>query len=209
VRRIDAPESCIALACLAAVLALAGCPGPAPVPAPPPAPGPAPPPPGPSPPAPPPIDPAPESRLKADLFAEANRMRAAKGRRPFAYDRRLEASAQAHAARLARGLDRGHERLRERLQEAGFPVSSSCRVSRRSMAANYTEGILDQPFEVVPGSLAGLVGGGPGEGHYEDFFDPKITRVGIGVGMGGVGYTKNHIVLDYGIICDEDAREGR
>jgi hypothetical protein len=131
-------------------------------------------------------------------------MRAAKGLNPFAYDQRLESSAQTHAADLAAGRAAPHENLLGRLQASGFPVSNACAISRRSMAANYTEGIVNQPDAVSPDSLQVLVDSGPGEAHYDDFYDPKITRVGVGVGAGGTGYLKNHLVLDYGIVCDEN-----
>jgi hypothetical protein len=69
------------------------------------------------------------------------------------------------------------------------------------MDANYTEGIVDQPDDVGDISLEALTHFGPGEGHYDDFYDPKINCIGIGIGLDGIGYMKNHLVLDYGVLC--------
>lgn len=143
----------------------------------------------------------PDTQLKKNIFVEANRMREEKGCKSFSYDDRLEKAAQVHATRLAEGKDRGHERLKERLGEAGFPVSLDCKISRRSMPVNYTEGITSQSDEVTPESLKILTSSGPGEAHYDDFYDPKITKIGIGVGLKGLGRMGNHMVIDYGIVC--------
>jgi uncharacterized protein YkwD len=105
-RRIDALESCIVIACLAAVLAPAGCPGPAPVPVPPPAPGPAPPPPGPSPPPPSPIDP--RAAVEAELLRLHNAERDKKGLTPLVIDPRLGAAARKHSDHMAKVDRLGH-----------------------------------------------------------------------------------------------------
>jgi uncharacterized protein YkwD len=98
-RRIDILESALVLACLIAIFALAGCPGPQPMPVPPPAPGPAPPQPGPAPPAPPPIDP--RAEVEQELLKYHNAERSRRGLPPLAIDPLLGAAARAHADHMA------------------------------------------------------------------------------------------------------------
>lgn len=139
--------------------------------------------------------------LTESILVEANVMRAKKDCRPFLRDERLEKAAQEHANDLAAGRARPHDGMEERIRRAGFPVSyDSCKISRKGMGANYTEGIVNGSDEVSPKYLEYLTSSGPGEGHYDDFYDPKITRVGIGVASG-------HLVLDYGIDCEADLWE--
>ena len=135
------------------------------------------------------------------IFDKSNEMRVAKGLPAFLYDDRLEKCAQGHADDLAAGRARPHDHLMERFNSCGFPISSKCQITRRSMQANYTEGIVDQPDSPSEKSPEYLTGSGPGEGHYDDFYDPKITHIGIGIGLGA---RMNYVVLDYGIICDGD-----
>jgi hypothetical protein len=137
--------------------------------------------------------------LKERLYKKCNEMRQEKGRKPFQYDDRLEKAAQAMADNLTRGAA-PHARLRQRIEESGFPLQNDCLISRRSMMANYTEGILDAPkgMDIDEKSPEYLVGGGPGEGHYDDFFDPLINYIGIGV---AVGRRMSYFVIDYGRLC--------
>jgi uncharacterized protein YkwD len=140
----------------------------------------------------------PDTELKKQLLDKSNQMRDAKSVPKFTYDSRLEKSAQKHADDLVSGHARPHDQLEWRIHTfAGFP-DEPCHVSRRSMPANYTEGIENQSWPIDEKSVEGLVAAGPGEGHYEDFFDAKITHIGIGVGAG----RSNHMVIDYGVICD-------
>jgi hypothetical protein len=153
--------------------------------------------PTPTPPAPTP-PPAIAAGAPAELLLAANAMRSARGLPAFAWDGRLAASARGHALDLAAGRARPHDGLAGRIAASGFPVSSACRVSRPTMPVNYTEGIEWGSQPASAASLAALVAAGPGEGHYDDFYDPKIALVGIGVASGG-GAT--YTVLDYGIDC--------
>lgn len=174
---------------LVLLLAVAGCrprPGPDPSPPdPPPAPGPAP------------------ADLREAIFARANVLRQAKGVRPFILDDRLAASAQSHADDLVTKNVQPHEGMVRRLKAAGWPFGT-CTITRRSMQANYTEGVTGQSDAVTAASVEILLAPGPRDAHYQDFYDPKITRVGVGVGQGGRGPFPNHVVLDYGIDCDKD-----
>jgi hypothetical protein len=130
-------------------------------------------------------------------------MRAAKNLPPFTYDARLEKAAQTHADELGKGTASPHARLEWRIHTLGGFPNESCHMSRRGMDANYSEGIENQPDVMkIEEGLPALVSAGPGEGHYDDFYDPKVTHVGIGVVQGGTGYYSTHIVLDYGIICN-------
>jgi hypothetical protein len=135
------------------------------------------------------------------IFERANQMRQKKGLPPFRRDPRLDRAAQAHADDLAAGRAHAHDQLEYRVHTLGGFPDEPCHVSRASMAANYTEGIVDQPDDVGPMSLDVLTHFGPGEGHYDDFYDPKINCVGVGIGLDGHGYMKNHLVLDYGVLC--------
>ena len=135
------------------------------------------------------------------IFDKSNEMRVAKGLPAFLYDDRLEKSAQTHADALAAGHARPHDNLMGRIKDSGFPLSDKCRISRREMQANYTEGIVDQPDAPSEKSPEYLTSSGPGEGHYDDFYDKKITHIGIGIGLGN---RMNHVVWDYGLICDGD-----
>lgn len=129
------------------------------------------------------------------IFERANEMREAKGCRPFIRDARLDKAAQKHADDMSAGRARPHDELRWRIYEyAGFP-EEPCHISRKAMMANYTEGIVGAGDSVGPDTLKILTHFGPGEGHYDDFYDPKIQYVGIGVS------DKNHLVLDYGVLC--------
>lgn len=142
----------------------------------------------------------PGDALKQSVFDQANKLRQAKGVPLFVYDARLEQAAQKHAAALAAGTARPHDGWPERLYQAGFPKDDNCFISR--MRCNVTEGIVQTPTGLDNTALAVLVSSGPGEGHYDDFYDAKINRVGIGTGEGSVGYLHNHLVLDYGRLCD-------
>ncbi len=166
----------------------------------------------------------PDSELTGRLLAYANEMRKAKGVPPFTYDARLEKAAQTHADDLAAGRARPHDRLEWRIRTLGGWPDGPCHMSRRGMPANYSEGIVNQGWAIDEKSLDYLVGAGPGEGHYDDFFDPHVTHVGIGVGGSAAraasphqsrsaanwpaGYATdalasgNHLVLDYGVVCD-------
>lgn len=139
--------------------------------------------------------------VKQRLFNKINQMRQQKGRNPFQYDNRLEKAAQDMANMLTRGSS-PHARLRQRIEESGFPISNDkCLITRESMQANYTEGILNtQDPELDEKAPPELVAGGPGEAHYEDFYDPLITYVGIGT---AIGRTWKYMVLDYGRICPD------
>lgn len=141
-----------------------------------------------------------DSTIKT-IFDSSNKMRVAKGLAAFIWDDRLASSAQGHATDLANGRARPHDNLMGRIKDSGFPISDKCRISRRAMQANYSEGIVEQPDEPGEKSPEYLTSSGPGEGHYMDFYDKKITHVGIGVGLGS---RMNHVVLDYGLICDGD-----
>jgi uncharacterized protein YkwD len=142
--------------------------------------------------------------IKVRLLKKCNEMRAAKNLSPFKYDARLAEAAQTHADDLAAGRARPHDRLMERIKNSGFPVSmSDCLISRRAMQANFSEGILDAPpsLGIDEKSPEYLTSSGPGEGHYDDFFDPKINHVGIGVSY---STRMDYMVLDYGRICQEE-----
>lgn len=141
------------------------------------------------------------NQLTQSILDKCNEMRVSKGVSAFLYDNRLEQSAQSHADQLAAGRARPHDNLMGRIKDSGFPVSSDCQISRRSMQANYTEGIVDQPDEPSEKSPGYLTSSGPGEGHYDDFYDRKITHIGIGIGLGA---RMNYVVFDYGLICDGD-----
>lgn len=138
------------------------------------------------------------------IFDKSNTMRVAHGVPAFIYDDRLEQSAQSHADQLAAGRARPHDQLYERIKSSGFPISSDCQISRREMQANYSEGIVDQSDAPGTQSPVYLTGNDPNEGHYRDFFDPKITHIGIGIGLGA---RMNYVVWDYGIVCGGDDNE--
>lgn len=117
----------------------------------------------------------------------------------FKYDARLEVAAQTHANDLQKGAA-PHSRLQERIKNSGFPISyTDCLISRRAMQANYTEGIVWTPkgVPVDEKSMEYLTSSGEGEAHHDDFFDKKITHVGIGV----IDDDIKVVVLDYGRIC--------
>jgi uncharacterized protein YkwD len=144
-----------------------------------------------------------ENNSIKELFDQANEMRAAKKVPPFTYDERLEKAAQKHADDLGTGAARPHAQLEWRIHTyAGFP-DEPCHMSRVGMPANYSEGIQMQPSAIpLDQALPFLVNSGPGEGHYDDFFDPKVTHVGIGMVQDANGYYNIQIVLDYGILCN-------
>ncbi len=131
---------------------------------------------------------------KAQFLEHANQMRADKKRPLFQYDSRLEQAAQDHADRLAAGRERPHARLQKRIDASGFPQDPKCLISRRSMQASYTEGVAWASYDVDLTFLDNLVSAGPGEGHYDDFFDPLINRVGFGT-------AGKWLVVDYGRDC--------
>ena len=144
-----------------------------------------------------------DSEVAKQLFDQANAMRKAKGLNAFTYDLRLEKAAQKHADDLGAGRARPHDGLRERIYELGGFPDEPCYMTRAGMQANYSEGIENQPSAIpLDQALPFLVNSGPGEAHYDDFFDPKVTHVGIGVVRDGIGYYNVRVVLDYGIICN-------
>lgn len=129
---------------------------------------------------------------KLQFLLEANKMRIEKGLPPFGYDDRLEKSAQKHADQLP--VVAPHSQLRERLIEAGWPADEGPpHMSRADMACNYSEGILEYfQSPVTTDGLHYLVSSGPGEAHYDDFFDPHVNLIGVGI-------NGPHLVIDYGV----------
>lgn len=139
------------------------------------------------------------------FFDQANKMREEKQVPKFRYDVRLEKSAQKHATDLGAGTAQPHDQLQWRIYTYGGFPNEPCHVSRPGMAANYSEGIVNMPsMMTLEEGLPSLVSSGRGEAHYDDFFDPKITHVGIGYVQGGKGYYSTRIVVDYGVLCHPD-----
>lgn len=136
-----------------------------------------------------------------DFLKKANEMRAEKSLNPFKWDDRLAKAAQEHADLLAAGRAHPHQDLEGRITRAGWKIDNwNCLVSRRSMQANYTEGVVEGSMPLSTDFLGYLVSSGPGEPHYDDFYDPLINHVGVGFASGNL----NWVVLDYGRICQED-----
>lgn len=142
--------------------------------------------------------------FKTELFNEANRIRLAAGRRPFIWDDRLAASAQRHADLLSTEPNRGiHEGLMDRLLAAGFPATEEHSFLSRlgCYGGNFAEGeMISGQIPIELADVARLAEGPCGEPHHEDFFDPLVTRVGIGVAHGPIC---SPMVFDYGVLPEE------